>query len=85
MCGQGKKKAIRLFLKNDSTVEHLTTFCILTASKDDVFSAGEAFILSLYGGSKFKSLDDYRDYSYRSHFENNPWMRITIGFTSTNG
>ncbi|MES9882393.1 MAG: hypothetical protein ABW185_16095, partial [Sedimenticola sp.] len=61
--GQGKKKAFKL-LGNDSENAALDKFTSRTSTKEDVASAGEQFLLRLYGAHKASTLDRYRYLAY---------------------
>ena len=60
---QGKRKAFNLFNKNEC--EMLDIFTNETNTHKQVQNAGENFILMLYGGGNYKSLNEYRYISYK--------------------
>ena len=50
--------SFRLLMSNDDLAREMTVF-------NDVSRSGEKFLLALYGGTRFTSIDEFRYYSYK--------------------
>ena len=61
---QGKKKAFKLLKANAGLAKDVLVFNMPNATKEELVSAGEKFLLHLYGGADFSSLDSFRYYAY---------------------
>ena len=68
---QGKKKAFKLLTEKGDLAMEVTVFNRATANHEDVSLAGENFLLALYGGTKFSTLDEYRYYAYKRTIASN--------------
>ena len=62
--GQGKKKAFQLIQRDVNRFQFLDCFSNPESTKDEIASAGERFILQLYGAEKIQSLDRFRYVAY---------------------
>ena len=62
--GQGKKKAFQLVQKDVNNFQFLDCFLNPESTKEQIASAGERFMLQLYGAHKMQSLDRLRYISY---------------------
>ena len=64
--GQGKVKAFKLALKKEPTLlSCMDAFASTASNHDDVATAGEQFLLKLYGAEQFATLDKYRHVAYK--------------------
>ena len=61
---QGKKKTYNLLKEHTGLAKDVFIFNMPQAAKKAVISAGEKFLLHLYGASDFTSLDTFRYYAY---------------------
>ena len=61
---QGKKKAYTLLKEHTGLAKGVSIFNMPQAAKKDLISAGEKFLLHLYGASDSTSLDAFRYYAY---------------------
>ena len=62
--GQGKRKAFQLLQKDINSFQFLDCFSNPESTKDQIASAGEQFMLQLYGARKILSLNKFRYISY---------------------
>lgn len=63
--GKEKASGLNLIMTNQDLAKQMKVFYDPEATRDEISSAGEAFILALYNGSKFKSLDEFRVIYYK--------------------
>ena len=64
LCNQGKKKAYKLLREHTGLAKDVSIFNMPQAAKKDLITAGEKFLLHLYGASDFTSQDAFRYYAY---------------------
>ena len=63
--GQGKVKALKLAQKQDVNLcSHMGVFSLHSSTREDVTTAGEQFLLILYGAGQFATLSKYRYVAY---------------------
>jgi len=62
--GQDKKKAFQLIQRDVNSFQFLDCFSNAESTKEEIASAGERFILQLYGAQKIQSLDRFRYTAY---------------------
>lgn len=62
---KGKLIALNLIRNDKGLSERMKVFYNPNASKKEIAQAGEEFILALYNGSKFKTLNEFRLSQYR--------------------
>ena len=62
---RGKKKAFKILKSDVMLAEEVNVFNQVSASSTDVITTGEKFILALYGGTNFSTLDSFRYFSYK--------------------
>lgn len=63
---KGKLLALNLIRNDKALSERMKVFYKPGASKEEISQAGEEFILALYNGSKFKTLNEFRVSQYRT-------------------
>jgi hypothetical protein len=59
------KRAFELLKHNEGLRNRLTIFNSADSNADDIASAGEAFLLLLYGAKDTDTLDSYRYFMYK--------------------
>jgi len=64
-----KKRLIQALREKMQDYDQLDTFTTAASSHEEVKTAGESFILKLYGASKFQSLDEYCHIAYKRAIE----------------
>ena len=52
-------------MSNDELAKEMTVFNTETSNPTDVSASGEKFLLALYGGTRFNTLDEYIYYAYK--------------------
>ena len=63
---QGKVKALKLAQNNDENKSsYMNVFAQTSSTHEDVATAGEQFLLKLYGAERFASLNKYRHVAYK--------------------
>ena len=65
LCNQGKCKVVKLAPTKRDLHPLIDMFVRASSSHDDVTSAGERFMLALYGVDKFATLNKYRHDAYK--------------------
>ena len=64
--GQGKVKTLKLAQKNvENMSSYMNVFAQTSSTHEDVATAGEQFMLKLYGAERFATLNKYRHMAYK--------------------
>ena len=69
---QGKRKVVKLAPTKRDLHPLMDMFVRASSSHDDVTSAGERFMLPLYGADKFATLNKYRHVAYKRGLASTP-------------